>query len=312
MDLESEKSLFCASLVHNLMLRRINEPNAIEDELWFAIRRTKARFLKREFYLVTRLKFGALSTLIVNPYEALPGGIHLQYWGPGNEVKIQHILEMFKGGQFQQEGDTTKMALVLMATNVLFGQDYRRSVVPCAAEVPDSPLAALHVVLHVVTTVTLQAAPLSASAAAPHAQARSPSLHLQMTMSIKRELQQMKTQWKKDLQSLQTDMQMQMHGQSMGEEDGARDKKGSGIGVDLDDAEAAQHSQRTPSLEALPPSEVEEAPHPASSRATTSSHSAPVPTPTETPPSPPPPPPRMVRSHLLLRLHLELRQKMHL
>ncbi|EOY03131.1 Uncharacterized protein TCM_017658 [Theobroma cacao] len=30
MDVKSDKSLFCANLVHNLMLSRINQPNAIE------------------------------------------------------------------------------------------------------------------------------------------------------------------------------------------------------------------------------------------------------------------------------------------
>ncbi|EOY00023.1 Uncharacterized protein TCM_009379 [Theobroma cacao] len=36
MDVELDKSLFYASLVHNLMLRRINEPDAIEAKLWIA------------------------------------------------------------------------------------------------------------------------------------------------------------------------------------------------------------------------------------------------------------------------------------
>ncbi|EOY03719.1 Uncharacterized protein TCM_018838 [Theobroma cacao] len=57
MDVEADKSLFYASLMHNLMLHRINEPDATEVELWFAIGKTKARISKREFYLVTGLKF---------------------------------------------------------------------------------------------------------------------------------------------------------------------------------------------------------------------------------------------------------------
>ncbi|EOX99492.1 Uncharacterized protein TCM_008174 [Theobroma cacao] len=86
MDVEADKSLFCASLVHNLMLRRINEPDATEAELWFAIGKMKACFSKREFCLVTGLKFGPLLAFIVNPYEALPRGIHLRYWGLEKET----------------------------------------------------------------------------------------------------------------------------------------------------------------------------------------------------------------------------------
>ncbi|EOY16789.1 Uncharacterized protein TCM_035669 [Theobroma cacao] len=93
MDVEAYKSLFCASLVHNLMLHRINELNATEVELWLAIRKTKARFSNREFYLVTGLKFGPLLAHIVNPYEAFPGGIHLRYWGLGKELWAVRMLE---------------------------------------------------------------------------------------------------------------------------------------------------------------------------------------------------------------------------
>ncbi|XP_017974535.1 PREDICTED: uncharacterized protein LOC108661596 [Theobroma cacao] len=119
MDVKADKSLFCFSFMHYLMLRRINKPDATEVELWFAIGKTKARFSKREFCLVTGLKFGPLSTFIVNPFEALPRGIRLRYWGLRKEVKIQQVLDTFKEGQFQQEGDGSKMALILIATNSL-------------------------------------------------------------------------------------------------------------------------------------------------------------------------------------------------
>ncbi|EOY01177.1 Uncharacterized protein TCM_011112 [Theobroma cacao] len=66
-------------------------------ELWFAIGNRKARFSKREFCLVTRLKFGTLLVVIVNPYKVIPGGIHKQYWGAGSQRQFLIIKACLKG-----------------------------------------------------------------------------------------------------------------------------------------------------------------------------------------------------------------------
>ncbi|WRX12266.1 Reverse transcriptase [Theobroma cacao] len=45
-------------------------------------------------------------------------------------IKLQALLDTFSGGNFQRPGDSTKMAFVLVANNILFGQDYCRRVTP--------------------------------------------------------------------------------------------------------------------------------------------------------------------------------------
>ncbi|EOX92699.1 Uncharacterized protein TCM_001602 [Theobroma cacao] len=56
--------------------------------------------------------------------------IHAQYWKGQQSVKLLALLHTFHGGNFERLGDTTKMALILIANNILFGQDYRRQVMP--------------------------------------------------------------------------------------------------------------------------------------------------------------------------------------
>ncbi|KAK1591340.1 hypothetical protein Q3G72_006097 [Acer saccharum] len=51
-------------------------PRGSEDELWFALGKTKVRFGKREFCLCTGLKFGCLSDIPSREYEVVPDGIH--------------------------------------------------------------------------------------------------------------------------------------------------------------------------------------------------------------------------------------------
>ncbi|EOY09843.1 Uncharacterized protein TCM_025216 [Theobroma cacao] len=64
------------------------------------------------------------------PYEVAADGIHARYWNGQDNVKLQALLDTFRGGNFQLPGDATKMVLVLIANNILFGQDYRRWVTP--------------------------------------------------------------------------------------------------------------------------------------------------------------------------------------
>ncbi|WRX24585.1 Ulp1 protease family [Theobroma cacao] len=90
----------------------------------------KACLSKQEFCLITGLKFGPMPDVFRRPYEVAADGIHARYWNGQDNVKLQALLDTFRGGNFQLPGDATKMVLVLIANNILFGQDYRRWVTP--------------------------------------------------------------------------------------------------------------------------------------------------------------------------------------
>ncbi|EOX96527.1 Uncharacterized protein TCM_005763 [Theobroma cacao] len=82
---------FYVGLLHSIMIRRITERQSMDHELWFAIGKSKAQL---------------------------------------SNVKLQALLDTFREGNFQRPGDATKMALILIANNILFGQDYCRWVTP--------------------------------------------------------------------------------------------------------------------------------------------------------------------------------------
>ncbi|EOY12440.1 Uncharacterized protein TCM_030956 [Theobroma cacao] len=86
------QGFFCAGLLQNIMQRRLTEPDAMEHEFWFAIGKIKARFSKREFWLVTGLKFGPMTDVFSRPYKLVPGGIHSRYW-KGKNVKLLTVLK---------------------------------------------------------------------------------------------------------------------------------------------------------------------------------------------------------------------------
>ncbi|KAK2640623.1 hypothetical protein Ddye_028418 [Dipteronia dyeriana] len=53
---------------------------------------------------------------------------HFLIFQGDENLQLKHVWEKFMGGQFEQPNDGLKMALVLIANNVLFGQDLRRKV----------------------------------------------------------------------------------------------------------------------------------------------------------------------------------------
>ncbi|KAK2656149.1 hypothetical protein Ddye_009201 [Dipteronia dyeriana] len=115
--------------MRNLMLRHICIPGVTrEDEFHFLVGGKVAKFMKREFCLVTNLKFGVMSDIFLKTYHVISGGIHDRYFGGDENLQLKHVWEKFMGGQFEQPKDGLKMALVLIANNVLFGQDLRRKV----------------------------------------------------------------------------------------------------------------------------------------------------------------------------------------
>ncbi|KAK0608706.1 hypothetical protein LWI29_034838 [Acer saccharum] len=119
---------FQAQFIPSLLLRHIFIPGGSEDELWFALGKTKARFGKREFCLCTGLKFGRLSDIPSREYEVVPGGIHARYFQGRKKVVITDLKAPFMAEDFDRPHDALKLALLLFANRVLFGQDDRNQV----------------------------------------------------------------------------------------------------------------------------------------------------------------------------------------
>ncbi|KAK2646484.1 hypothetical protein Ddye_021679 [Dipteronia dyeriana] len=69
-----------------------------------------------------------MSDIFLKPYRVIPDGIHDRYFERDENVQLKQVWEKFMGGQFEQQNDGLKMALVLIASNVLFRQDLRRKV----------------------------------------------------------------------------------------------------------------------------------------------------------------------------------------
>ncbi|KAK0576144.1 hypothetical protein LWI29_012617 [Acer saccharum] len=103
-------------------------PGGSKDELWFALGKTKARFGKREFCLCMGLKFGRLSDIPSREYELVPGGIHARYFQGRKKVVIADLKAPFMAEDFDRPHDALKLALLLFANRVLFGQDDRNQV----------------------------------------------------------------------------------------------------------------------------------------------------------------------------------------
>ncbi|KAK1572058.1 hypothetical protein Q3G72_026966 [Acer saccharum] len=122
------QALFQAQYIHNLLLCQIWFPGASEDEMWFALGKNKVRLGKREFCLCTGLRFGVLSDIFLRDYVPMPDGIHIRYFHGQGGLLLQDVLSRFFSRSFKREGDALKMALVLFANKILFGQDYRRQV----------------------------------------------------------------------------------------------------------------------------------------------------------------------------------------
>lgn len=110
------------------MAREIRVEGAGEYELWFGIGRSKIRFSKREFCLVTGLKFGCLSNIINEEYESVDGGIHERYFNNNPDLLVKALHEAFMKVEFKNKKDALKMALVLFVELILMGQDYRHKV----------------------------------------------------------------------------------------------------------------------------------------------------------------------------------------
>ncbi|KAK3230066.1 hypothetical protein Dsin_001947 [Dipteronia sinensis] len=120
---------FSAGVLHNLLLRQIDVPGVTGvNELHFLVGGKMAKFSQMEFFFVTGLQFGVMSDIFLQPYAATKDGIHVRYFENDENIRLTDVWARFLAGGFDQPKDGLKMALVLIANNVLFGQDLRRKV----------------------------------------------------------------------------------------------------------------------------------------------------------------------------------------
>ena len=74
------------------------------------------------------LKFGCLSNVINEEYEAIDGGIHKRYFNKNSDLLVKSLCETFIKGEFKDKKDALKMDLVLFVEYILMGHDYRHKV----------------------------------------------------------------------------------------------------------------------------------------------------------------------------------------
>ncbi|XWS46533.1 hypothetical protein CRYUN_Cryun14cG0075700 [Craigia yunnanensis] len=110
------------------MVREIRVEGTDQYELWFGIGRSKARFSKRKFCLITSLKCGCLSNVSNEEYEAVDGEIHDIYFNKNSDLLVSSIHDAFKIVEFKDKKYALKMIFVLFVEQILMGQDYRHKV----------------------------------------------------------------------------------------------------------------------------------------------------------------------------------------
>ncbi|KAI9175012.1 hypothetical protein LWI28_026196 [Acer negundo] len=108
-------------LVSGWVVIEICIPGVSEDELWFAIGKTKVRFGKRDFSISTGMKFSRLFDIPSREYEVVLGGIHARYFQERKKVVIADLKVPFMAEGFERPHDALKLALLLFANRVLFG-----------------------------------------------------------------------------------------------------------------------------------------------------------------------------------------------
>ena len=93
-------AIFSLQLVHNLFTRKIVVEGTRQYEIWFGICRRQMRFSKKEFCLVTRLKFGGSSTTDTNVAVLVRNVIHERY-EPMMDVEVIALHKKFIDVDFQ-------------------------------------------------------------------------------------------------------------------------------------------------------------------------------------------------------------------
>ena len=120
---------FSAGVLHNLLLRQVHVPDVTgQNEFHFSVGGKLLKFTQREFCLVTGLQIGVMSDIFLKPYAPIEGGIHERYFDNDENLHLVSVWEKFLTGKFVKPKDGLKMALMLIANNILFGRDQRKKV----------------------------------------------------------------------------------------------------------------------------------------------------------------------------------------
>ncbi|XVE80342.1 hypothetical protein DITRI_Ditri14bG0132300 [Diplodiscus trichospermus] len=118
------KAVFSATMIHNILAREIMIDNAVDQEFWFGLGQHKVRFGKREFCLVTGLRFSGGDDIDFDGLAPVAGGILERFFGVG-DIDVTRLATRFKEGGFETAQDAYKIALVTFVCCILFGPDYR-------------------------------------------------------------------------------------------------------------------------------------------------------------------------------------------
>ncbi|KAK1577134.1 hypothetical protein Q3G72_019247 [Acer saccharum] len=111
---------FSGGIVHRLLLRELHHDGPA-DEMRFLLGKHIVRFSKTEFCLITGLKFGVEPD--TTRYEVVENGMHDRYFRGQEEVEIEKLRAVLRIGNFEQQYDAVKLALLFMLNRILMGFD---------------------------------------------------------------------------------------------------------------------------------------------------------------------------------------------
>ncbi|KAK2651650.1 hypothetical protein Ddye_011506 [Dipteronia dyeriana] len=81
------------------------------DEMWFGVGNRAVRFGKKEFLLVTGLRFGPMPQSVNSLPKAIQGRVYHRYFG-GSPTPLKDILSRLSGEEFDEPEDVMKLGYV--------------------------------------------------------------------------------------------------------------------------------------------------------------------------------------------------------
>ncbi|KAK2653655.1 hypothetical protein Ddye_013511 [Dipteronia dyeriana] len=113
---------FSGGVIHQLLLRELYH-NGPSDEIRFMLGTHDVRFLKVEFCLIIRLRFGVIPD--TNNYVSMDNDLHHRYFGGKDEILYMELRDVLRRGEFQQAYDSVKLCLIYMLNWIFIGLDER-------------------------------------------------------------------------------------------------------------------------------------------------------------------------------------------
>ncbi|KAK2662502.1 hypothetical protein Ddye_001076 [Dipteronia dyeriana] len=113
---------FSGGIIHRLLLRELHH-NGPTDEMQFMLGNQSVRFLKVEFCLIIRLRFGVVPN--TTEYAAVENGIHQRYFPRADEVSLEEIRGVVTVAEFGEAYDAVKLCLIYTLNWILMGVDER-------------------------------------------------------------------------------------------------------------------------------------------------------------------------------------------